>query len=375
MMARVRSFFLFGVLVLASIVGCESIAGIEDHTYQASISMQCQTYCDTVMTNCTAAFAVYSNTATCLRVCANLPPGNPIETMDGNNVDCRLRKAKLAKGEPAFYCPRAGPGGAGPGDGEKCGSNCASYCSLLNSICPDEGKGLTNCEKQCSAVRDVVTFDVAANYGGDTLQCRLVHVSSAAAAESATHCGHAQLFPNAPCVDDPMTPPDCAYFCSLEMAACSGDVAAYESAAQCNAVCTSLPRGLNGQQAENTVGCRLYHSYNSLLVGPGHCPHTSPGGDGHCGMDQPDDTGNCHSYCLLLEKACSPLFLAQYAGDQATCRKECSTRPDATQNHGYQVAKAQTGNTLACRLLHVSRALSDATECPAAVGGAPCIDP
>jgi hypothetical protein len=290
--------------------------------------------------------------------------------MNGNTVECRQRQAMLAEREAMFYCPKAGPAGGGT-----CGTNCASYCSLLNSVCPNQASTLKDCEKQCSALKDVSTFDVVANHSGDTLQCRLVHVSSATFMDTVNHCSHAQLHPTAPyCIDNLTGPPDCQDFCRLERSACSGENTVYETLTQCLAVCAKLPPGTNGDRDQNTVGCRQWHSYNSLIDAASHCPHTAPGGDGHCGTDQADATGNCQSYCILLEQACGPQFTATFGGVQANCQKDCTTnRTDAKRDSGYKVLPAPpSGDTLACRLLHVSRALSDAAECPAAIGGDPC---
>jgi hypothetical protein len=359
---------LRSLVCLLALAGCESIVGIEDHGFQAKASSpQCGAYCDVVMRNCTGTNAVYSTRETCLGVCAKLPGGDSVEPMDSNTIECRQRQAALAEREAPFYCPKAGPGGGG-----KCGTNCAAYCSLLTGVCPNQANTLNDCAKQCSALKDVGTFDVVANHSGDTLQCRLVHVSSATVEDTANHCSHAQLHPTAPwCIDNPLGPPDCQDFCRLEKSACAGDNNVYETLAQCLAVCAALPPGTNGDRDQNTVGCRQWHSYNSLIDAVAHCPHTAPGGDGHCGADQPDDTGNCHSYCILLEKACGAEFMATFGGVQANCQKDCSMRPDAKHDSGYKVATA-VGDTMACRLLHVSQALSEPMECAAALGDAPC---
>jgi hypothetical protein len=350
------------------LVGCESIAGIEDHVYQSSASTLCQEYCDVVLRACTGPNAVYSGPETCLGVCGRLPPGDPLEPGDDETVVCRKHQAELAdsSGEPNVHCPRAGPGGAGT-----CGTDCASYCLLLKAACPDQASALTSCEKQCSALKDDGTFDAKVNHEGDTLQCRLVHVSSSTV-DPATHCPHTQIHPTAPwCIDKQDAPPNCADFCRLALASCQGDVAVYESIDQCLAVCAALPPGTNGDRDQNTVGCRQWHCYNSLLDPGSHCPHTGPGGDAHCGSDQPDDLGNCHAYCILLEHACAADFAAKFPAGQMACQKDCSNQPDsfgAKRDSKYRIAIAQTGNTMSCRLLHVSRALTDATECPSAFG-------
>jgi hypothetical protein len=366
--------FLFCVFVLA---GCASIVGIEDHVFQSAASTQCQEYCDTVLKNCTGPYAVYTGKPTCLGVCSKLPPGDPLEPLDGNSVACRKKQADQAATEPQFFCPRASPGGGGPGVGGTCGTNCESYCMLLQASCPDNLLAVADCVKSCSGLHDVGSFDVDANHHGDTLQCRLVHVSSATVSADAAkeHCPHTNIHPAAPwCLEDQTAAPDCAEFCRLNAAACSGDNAAYESNAQCMAVCAALPPGTYGDRDQNTAGCRLWHCYNSLLNPMGHCSHTGPGGDAHCGADMlPDDTGNCHAYCILLEKACGTDFMTKYGGMQTNCQKDCAALPGAKRDSGYNLTAAKTGNTVQCRLLHVSRALDPAAaaaECPSALGNA-----
>jgi hypothetical protein len=384
--------FMRALFCILFVVGCQSIIGLEDHVYiggseggadntdagsdggvdaDAGNSEICQDYCDSVLKNCTGKNAVYAEMSTCLGVCKLLPVGDVLEPSEGNTVVCRKRQADLAPTEPNFFCPRAGPGGAGT-----CGTNCQAYCSLLKSACPDQAQGLTNCEAQCAALRDMNRFDVVADHEGDSIQCRLVHVSTATV-QPEMHCPHAQLRPSPPwCILDQAAAPDCNEFCRLEMAVCPGDLATYESLAQCLAVCAALPPGTNGDQDQNTIGCRQYHCYNALTAGAAaHCPHTGPGGDGHCGVDQPpDDTGNCHAYCTLLQGACGTDFAAKF-GTQPACQKDCSSRLallGANANSGYKVSTAQSGNTVACRLLHASRALTDPTECPSALGEGSC---
>jgi hypothetical protein len=132
-------------------------------------------------------------------------------------------------------------------------------------------------------------------------------------------------------------------------------------------VCKTLPAGTVFDQMGNTDGCRLYHSYNALLDVT-HCPHTGPGGDGIC-QSSSASSGNCESYCMLLEGACKSDFDAAFT-DAAGCESACAQIDGAPNGSGYSVQA--TGDNVQCRLLHVSRALSDAKECRAALGGSPC---
>ena len=402
---------------------CQALAGIEDRTLatiasggtggkgagdagaagsageagnNSGPSAQCEQYCDQIMDMCKTPNSAYSDRSTCLGICALIPPGEPIEKT-GNTVVCRLNALsnQVITGEPstlADSCAKAGPGGAGV-----CGSNCESYCQLYQAACQAYQPQLDQtpqydakkCQAACEGLKDTGSFDTDANYHGDTLQCRLVHTSAATVAPE-EHCVHAQLQAQGqampepgPCLDDATkVTPDCDSYCQLELAECTGADTVYEDSAQCHAVCEALDKGKVTDISQNTVGCRKYHSYNALVDPDTHCPHTGPGGDGHCGattLPASGDTGNCDSYCLLASKACtltaSPTanFETTFT-DQTTCLAQCVKLSGAGPSLPYSVAPTlPKGNTVQCRLLHVSRALSTpATDCAAALGAAPC---
>ncbi|XYI00650.1 hypothetical protein ACMHYB_13190 [Sorangium sp. So ce1128] len=372
------SLILLAPLSIAPWLGCHAIAGIEDRTFvdpqeepePTPVSEQCASYCAAVMESCTAEFQVYSTVETCHGVCALLEPGDPLEPVD-NTVACRARQAELAgiTGELAVHCPPAGPGGAGT-----CGTDCESYCTLRASACTPEVDTHEDCVAMCAGLTDAEMFDVIANHEGDTLQCRLVHVSSATV-DPDEHCKHSSLMPVEPCIEPEGTEPSCESFCQVVMTSCTGELSVYESTEQCLAVCEALPPGGAEDRTENTMGCRKYHAYSAMLAPITHCAHTGPGGDGHCGSEadpSTGSTGNCESYCTLLEAACKEYFDATFP-DQAACALDCSALPGAARDSGYSVASAEE-SALSCRLLHVSRALGDPAECGAAFGDSesPC---
>ena len=156
----------------------------------------CDAYCERVQAACVDDAAVYTGAATCLGVCGALPPGAPGDE-SGNSVECRLRQAEHAidTAEPAIHCPGAGPGGDGT-----CGQNCESYCVLLQRLCPARFDaaydGLSACAAACTEIPDPGGFTITVSQG-DSLQCRLWHVS-AATVDPSMHCGHAAG--DAPCV-------------------------------------------------------------------------------------------------------------------------------------------------------------------------------
>jgi len=375
---------------LSSALGaCQTIAGIEDRTYvpdeagaagsnsEGSASPQCLAYCTKAREVCNGD--LYRTDEACLATCALLP----LEGADKNSVACRVQQLDHAiqtDEDLELYCANAGPGGNGA-----CGSNCENYCQLLKQACSNEFKtyadaasegddGTQVCVSKCQGLADTHLYDShdTGNYLGDTLQCRIVHTTSATV-DAIGHCSHANIKSNK-CLDDPEAEPDCDAFCRLEMAECTeaNGYPVYEDEEQCKAVCNALPPGHLGDTSQNTVGCRMYHSYNSVFDPKNHCSHTSPGGDGHCGspaLPKTGHTGNCESYCLLLEKACAADFNASFA-DQGACQADCVKLDGAGPSEGYTTSAS--GNNLQCRLLHVSRALTNAKECGAAQGAAPC---
>jgi hypothetical protein len=430
-MSRVGRFPLFALLICscaAALGACQALAGISDRRFVAGgdagaadsdsgPSAACQEYCAQADAICPDPLApsgmpsstLYISDVACLQTCALLTPGDPStppKPKPGDNtVACRDVQLGFAQSlaenptQKASYCANAGPGG-----NDTCGSNCESYCQLYRAACQDwwtvnVGPVLPQaqfdqdtCVSKCQGLKDTQTFSASpydtsssSNYQGDTLECRLVH-ASAATHDPMTHCIHAELQPQpmTPCQD--MTgPADCAAFCQLEMTECTDDQKIYQSLDQCLAVCNALPAGTPGDTTGNTVACRKYHSYNALFDAPTHCQHTGPGSEGLCESAKLNTpaAGNCESYCLLLKQACPSDF-----EDEATCEKDCAKVPAApSAGYSYSVAPGlpstapglpptgePTGNNVECRLLHVSRALSDPTECAAAEGTvAPCM--
>jgi hypothetical protein len=362
---------LVGFALLAFGLGaCQAIAGIEERKLDPdaddahSNSKQCKDYCATVMANCTGKNAVYTTEELCLGVCGQLDPGDPNEP-EGNTVACRAHQAEIATAEPSVDCIAAGPGG-----NDVCGSDCDAYCQIFPKVCKSnyEYTSTASCLQACSGLTDQPNrFDVLKDHGGDTIECRLVHVSSATA-DPTMHCPHAPIRPTEPwCTPPAKEAPTCEQYCKVELVACTDELTQYESEDQCLAVCAALDPGLNEDEAGNTVGCRRYHSFNSTLLPAAHCSHSGPSGDGHCGDAE---TGNCDSYCTLLAAACPDEF--QTLGGAATCLAQCAKLPEHEANSGYTLAKAKASTGLQCRILHAVQAFEDKTACASAIGGDQC---
>ncbi len=353
-MLRASGLATLALLATFIVVGCQSIVGIEDRTYQPG-SQQCADYCNTMQKNCTQGNAVYPDKATCLAVCADLPPGGPSAPANSNTVSCRARLATLAGSSQVEYCASAGPGGNG-----SCGNDCEAYCTLLQAICPDDYKAVASvrpCTDSCKALEDEKGFS-AAQQQGDTVQCRLVHLMAAAKdpAAAAAECPHASFqTPDEVCKHDPKTTADCKPYCRAVMAACTGKFQQYASEAECEKVCADLSPGTYGDTlGKNTVGCRYYHAFNALGDPAGHCPHAGPGGDGVCSQD------NCESYCELMQAGCSSVFGTRYPGGLTKCEDDCRTPPAITGGAAQQLysSNGDASQMVTC-LQKVSTAITD----------------
>jgi hypothetical protein len=379
------------VLALVSAFGCQTIVGIEDKTLDAC-DEQCQVcneYCDLAMENCTEENAVYKQRETCIGVCNVLPLGELGEPVNANTVACRLEQAKKAVSEPEVNCDSAGPAG-----GNQCGTDCASFCYLLETACPanyksDKLTSTQDCLDKCAGLPDAQEFDVEGYYDTNTVECRIIHLANVPALGTA-HCGHGDFKSTEHCGPPATEPPSCLDYCDMVMAECKGDHLVYDDLDTCRAVCDALSvdlLGTNTDTTENTVGCRHYHSFNSVVDPQIHCSHAGPSGSGHCG-ELEDGVGNCESYCLLAKAGCPTLYQATFAGDDDACRAACADDPgagddpntDINETEQYSVRLAESGNentTHQCRVLHATRAIlagnEPAVECSAVFGTGDCL--
>jgi hypothetical protein len=158
----------------------------------------------------------------------------------------------------------------------------------------------------------------------------------------------------------------CGEYCATVMANCTIMDAQYSSVENCLATCPSLPGATDASEVGNTVGCRLKNARDAATVGPlTECPAAGPGSEGICG-------DNCEAFCRLFEVQCSDLFNEDYMSvGQPGCRDDCETFPDAGT---FSVTATNQGDTVQCRLYHVSQAFDDPVQhCLHAAGNAVCI--
>lgn len=181
-----------------------------------TVALDCPTYCTQIMANCTAANAQYASMGHCLGSCAAFPVGtSKVTDTSGNTLGCRIyHSGTPAMTTPATHCPHGGPGGdllsaAAPGVCSG-GNVCEDFCNIEIKTCgsidaPIAGGVITpqyqnaaDCMTKCAAFPNKdQNYSITAV--GDSLACRLYHVTNAAAASVATpvvpatvnaHCGH-----------------------------------------------------------------------------------------------------------------------------------------------------------------------------------------
>jgi hypothetical protein len=156
----------------------------------------------------------------------------------------------------------------------------------------------------------------------------------------------------------------CENYCDTVMTNCG--VEGFEqflSRGHCLGFCEKLDPGTPDDNAGNTAGCRLHYA----VAAEGgselgfNCPIAGPGGDGVCG-------DNCDGFCIVAVQTCSTQMPVATALD---CIRNCGNLPDVGPFH----AKIQTGNSLQCRLYHLSAAQTDPLlHCPHVGGVGPCND-
>ena len=152
------------------------------------------------------------------------------------------------------------------------------------------------------------------------------------------------------------------------MKSCTAANAQYKDAAECTAACGMLDAagklGKEGETMGDTVGCRQYHAgVAGMMMPETHCAHGGPFGGGACG-------DLCENFCALAVPTCGTdaASMAEYK-DAATCMTTCKTF-DATK--AYSIMET-AGNTLACRMYHLTVAVADKTHCQhITTGSDPC---
>jgi hypothetical protein len=166
--------------------------------------------------------------------------------------------------------------------------------------------------------------------------------------------------------DPSVEPPLCERYCDTIAAACTGDNEQYASPMACRAVCALLDPGERGNFSGNSIECRLARAQLAQATGEpaSYCSSAGPGGGGVCGTD-------CEGFCTIMAQTCTLM------GSFEQCLPLCGDVPNLTdQDEALTYATSiQDGNSVQCRLYHVTAATLDSrTHCSHAAGVALCVD-
>ena len=155
----------------------------------------CDQYCTSITQFCTGSDLQYKDYEQCRKICGLFTPGS-VGAQDSNSAACRLKyaeKARYAGGtELQAYCRQAGPGGDG-----RCGGDCDGFCDIAMATCTEgatapyyfESRG--DCMSTCRTLPEYpFTYGDEHAVDGNSAQCRLFHVMSAAMADAEEHCAH-----------------------------------------------------------------------------------------------------------------------------------------------------------------------------------------
>ncbi|MEW5855201.1 MAG: hypothetical protein AB2A00_40870 [Myxococcota bacterium] len=177
----------------------------------------------------------------------------------------------------ATCCDASFGGGQGNGldGGDGVGGapqSCTTWCDLIMDGCPgDPPRYATRqaCEEDCA------NFPLGGlpGYGsGDTLQCRIVHASTAQ--EDSGACARLQSDEDAFCVDG------CGYYCALMRERCPQIQFSEET---CPEACAGFPSGgARGDTSGNTLHCRIHFAELAIPNPQEHCTNAGPVSAGAC---------------------------------------------------------------------------------------------
>lgn len=171
------------------------------------LAQNCATYCTEISTACTAANQQYNPALmNCAATCAKFAMGTGTD-MAGDTLGCRLWHIQniTVRAQPAAtHCAHAGPAGAALAAATGvCGANaCANFCKLQVSVCGTaQYASEAECNTMCAGFAKTPEYN-AATTSGNTLACRVYHITNAAvsAAAATTHCPHTGPTPAAACI-------------------------------------------------------------------------------------------------------------------------------------------------------------------------------
>jgi hypothetical protein len=146
----------------------------------------------------------------------------------------------------------------------------------------------------------------------------------------------------------------CASYCADITSACSGANQQWPNAAGCEEACAAFAPGTPGDTSMDTLECRAYHAGVAGTTEPEvHCIHAGPLGSGvdagnGCGTDR------CMAFCRIAQEVCGAEATYSFENED-DCRTQCADYVDDVDF----TTNETSGDTLACRMYHLTAALGD----------------
>lgn len=206
-MQEMRTLTLLATMLLGSSCGGDGDGSPDAGSTQ--LSLDCPTYCSEIAKTCTGDNAQYQDDTHCMAMCAKFTPGAKTD-IAGNTLGCRnyhIQNITVLGQSPSLHCDHAGPlgGQINPAVAERCGDPCTDFCALDIATCGVAGTDATGqyasvdgCIALCRGDRTAANPGYALThlytYGaappaGDSLACRMYHLTNAAQPGlAATHC-------------------------------------------------------------------------------------------------------------------------------------------------------------------------------------------
>lgn len=186
-----RSVFALALITVAA-CGDDGDTKMDAQTQQ----LTCDSYCTSVMTNCTGTNQQFASMANCMTSCSHYPVGAAADT-SGNTLGCRTYHAGMpAMMAPDTHCRHAGPGGNGA-----CGADCLGFCTLVLGSCTGAnvqfGGDMATCMTACNGYATTPAYSSSVTTG-NSFACRLYH-ATVASGDPAGHCGHTSSTGTPPC--------------------------------------------------------------------------------------------------------------------------------------------------------------------------------
>ena len=149
---------------------------------------------------------------------------------------------------------------------------------------------------------------------------------------------------------------DCNYYCTTDIAVCTGTNNQYKDNATCLSMCQNgIPNDAGaGATSGDSLACRMYHlsvAATSTANAAIHCPHTGPYGYGMCGS-------LCDDFCQqYFTSDCKTDTDAGYKTADA-CRAYCNQANGADAAAGNPgTDPGASGSSMLCREYHLENAI------------------